>query len=124
LAYEVVVEQLKNDYSVAVTGAHIDQAAETLIQRRDTHIDSLRERLKEPRVIKVMDAVFSGAEGKVTISSDDRQYCIDLGLVTKKEDQSLRPSNNVVADVSVCQEIDELVCLKIDENPANLPKIG
>jgi hypothetical protein len=99
LAYEVVVKQLKNDFSIAITGNHIDQAAETLIQRRDTHIDSLLERLKEPKVIKVMDAVFAGTKGKVPVNSDDRQYCIDLGLVFKNNDQSLRPSNKIYQEV-------------------------
>jgi hypothetical protein len=45
LAYEVVVEQLKNNYFKVIDGTNIDQAAETLIQRRDTHMDSLLERL-------------------------------------------------------------------------------
>jgi hypothetical protein len=99
LAYEVVVEQLKNDYSKAISRPDIDQAAEILIQRRDTHLDSLLERLKEPRVISVMDAVFSGSKGKVPIDSDNRQYCIDLGLVTKNEDGSLRPANGIYKEV-------------------------
>jgi hypothetical protein len=77
----------------------MDQAAEILIQRRDTHIDSLLERLKEPRVIKVMDAVFAGTKGKVPINSDDRQYCVDLGLVVKNGDQALRPSNKIYQEV-------------------------
>jgi hypothetical protein len=50
LACEAVVKQLKNDYSTVIAGSNIDQAAETLILRRDTHIDSLLDRLKEPRI--------------------------------------------------------------------------
>jgi hypothetical protein len=99
LANEEIVGQLKNDYSKVIDGSNFDQAAETLIQRRDTHIDSLLVRLQEPRVIMVMDAVFSGSKGTVPINSDDRQYCIDLGLVVKKEDGSLRPANAIYKEV-------------------------
>ncbi|MDR3203185.1 MAG: AAA-like domain-containing protein, partial [Deltaproteobacteria bacterium] len=41
LADTVIVDELSNDFSVAITSEHIDQAAEILIKRRDTHIDSL-----------------------------------------------------------------------------------
>ncbi|MDR2456257.1 MAG: hypothetical protein LBE49_06670 [Deltaproteobacteria bacterium] len=51
LAFEAVTEILKNQYSEPVTGPIIDLAAGALIKRRDTHIDYLLERLREPRVI-------------------------------------------------------------------------
>lgn len=99
LAYEIIVEQLNNNYSNVITNINMDQAAETLIQRRDTHIDSLLERLNEPRVIEVMDSVFAGADSTVPVNSDDRQYCIDLGLVVKDNDHFLRPSNKIYQEV-------------------------
>jgi hypothetical protein len=118
LADEVVVDELKNDYTVTINGTHMDSAANVLIQRRDTHVDSLIERLKEPRVIKVMDAVFAGEKGKVPIKSDDRQYCIDLGLVVKNEDESLRPSNNIYAEVFsrvLADEVQYVLEVPIDQ---------
>ena len=33
-----------------ITAAHVDRAKEILIERQDTHLDSLAERLREPRV--------------------------------------------------------------------------
>ncbi|MDR0548549.1 MAG: ATP-binding protein, partial [Deltaproteobacteria bacterium] len=81
---EVVTKLLNKNYSKTITKDHIDEAAEILIQRRDTHIDSLLKRLTEPRVIKVMDAVFSGSLAS-TDNPDDRRYCLDLGLVTEQE---------------------------------------
>jgi hypothetical protein len=99
LARQIVQINLKNDYSVVITDLQVNRAAENLIDRRDSHIDSLLERLKEIRVIKVMDSVFAGTKGTVPINSDDRQYCIDLGLVVKNEDQSLRPSNKIYQEV-------------------------
>jgi predicted AAA+ superfamily ATPase len=85
LAYEAICEILKNDYSMAVTGEIIDQAATVLSNRRDTHIDSLRERLKEPRVARVMDSVFAGTMSYKSVTDEDRRLCIDLGLVVVNE---------------------------------------
>ena len=112
LAYEVIAGQLKYDYAKTVTGSNIDQAAETLIRRRDTHIDSLLQRLKEPRVVGVMDAVFAGTISTVPITSDDRQYCIDLGLVVKDDGQKLKLSNRIYKDAidrSITNEIQHVL---------------
>ncbi|MDR0550361.1 MAG: ATP-binding protein [Deltaproteobacteria bacterium] len=119
LAREVVTEQLNNDFSVTITKDHIDEAAEILIKRRDTHIDSLLERLKEPRVVKVMDFVFAGTKGKVAIDIDDRQYCIYLGLVVKNEDQSLRPANKIYQEVifrKITDQIEYTLTINQDKN--------
>ena len=40
---------------------HIAAAKELLIQRQDTHLDSLAERLREPRVRRVIEPMLAGA---------------------------------------------------------------
>jgi hypothetical protein len=65
-----------------------------------------------------MDAVFAGTKGKVPVNSDDRQYCIDLGLVVKNEDLSLRPSNKIYQEVFsrvITDEIQYALVLKQDK---------
>jgi hypothetical protein len=99
LAYEAVVRILNNDFSKAVTEEIIDEAAENLIKRRDVHIDSLLERLKEPRVARVMNAVFSGISLKASQYADDRRFCLDLGLVSLDENNNLRPANAIYQEV-------------------------
>jgi hypothetical protein len=108
LADAAIAKLLNNDYSTTITKDHIDQAAELLIQDRGTHIDSLLERLKEPRVINVMDAVFSGSMSSPSFNRDDRQYCIDLGLVTEDKNGLLRPSNKIYAEAMVRAITDEI----------------
>jgi hypothetical protein len=81
LAYEAVVEILLNNYSQPVTGQHIDQAADNLMNRRDTHIDSLLDRLSELRVSSVIESVIAGENLRYGLVDDDVQYCLDLGLV-------------------------------------------
>jgi hypothetical protein len=99
IAYEVVTNILNNDHNVPITANLIDQAANILINRRDTHIDFLLQRLKEPRVAKVMDSVFASTISNIPTSSDDRRYCIDLGLVVPNEKTLLRPANAIYKEV-------------------------
>ena len=100
LARECVEEILQNDYSKVITLNHINQAAENIMLRRDTHIDSLLERLKEDRVKKVVQPILLGKEVEVSLSDDDTQYCIDLGII-KKDRGKLLPSNPIYREVIV-----------------------
>ncbi|MEI7899003.1 MAG: ATP-binding protein [bacterium] len=98
LARECVEELLNNDFTQPVTGALIDQAAEDLLRRRDTHIDSLLERLKEPRVLKILEPVILGREEALDLLSDDCRYVLDLGIL-KQEKGILLPANPIYAEV-------------------------
>jgi len=97
---EIVTEILESDYSKSVTQEHVGQAVETIIQRRDTHIDSLLERLKEERVRKVVEPVLTGEEKGFDFTDDDYQYVLDLGLM-KNIKGVLKPSNPIYAEVIV-----------------------
>ncbi len=83
LALEVVDRMLKRDYTRPVIAAHFDEAAERLIQRCDTHIDSLVERLREDRVRRVVEPVLVGELPTVDLGSDDAVYVLDLGLLRR-----------------------------------------
>ncbi len=100
VAREVVVKILKNDVSQSPTRAHVDQAVETIIQRRDTHIDSLLERLKEERVQKIVEPLLVGETRGVDPLDDDCQYVLDLGLL-KESDGLLYFSNPIYSEVVV-----------------------
>jgi hypothetical protein len=78
LAY-VITEELLYQSQAPITTAHVEQAKEILIARQDTHLDSLAERLREPRVRQVIEPIMAGrALGDVP--SDDIQFVVDLGL--------------------------------------------
>jgi hypothetical protein len=98
LARECVEKFLKNDYAQPVTAELMDEAAEALLRRRDTHIDSLLERLKEPRVRRILEPVILGREPVESTLSDDCQYVLDLGLL-KREDRTFKPANPIYAEV-------------------------
>jgi hypothetical protein len=104
LANEVVNEPRENDRSWTIVGPDVDQAARTLILRNQTHFDSLRERLKEARVRRVIEAVLVGAKKfPEEISDDDVQYTLDLGLLKKNSlnAMSYQPSNPIYQEVII-----------------------
>ena len=78
-----------------VEAADVWKARETLIRRRDTHIDQLADKLREPRVRRVIEPLLSGGDGEYT--EEDRDYVRDLGLVAV--DPVLRIANPIYADV-------------------------
>ncbi|MCX6878462.1 MAG: hypothetical protein NTW21_32305, partial [Verrucomicrobia bacterium] len=82
----------------AVSPALIDEAAERLMGRRDTHLDSLLERLKEPRVRGVIEPVMTGGGGEIDRLGDDFEYVKDLGLV-KVTLGTISPANPIYATV-------------------------
>ena len=98
-ANEAIAEILNNDYSQPVTPTLIEQAVQHIMLRRDTHIDSLLDKLKEARVRRVLDPIIAGKES-TRLLSDDTQYCLDLGLI-KDGDTGLMPANKIYAEVII-----------------------
>jgi hypothetical protein len=98
IACEVIEQILHSDYTRAVTSEMVAQAIQTIILRRDTHIDSLLERLKEERVRNVIEPVILG--GYVDITTDDFYYARDLGLIRVTKEKT-EPANPIYAEVIV-----------------------
>ncbi len=70
------------DRSTTVTPRHVEAAKEALILRRDTHLDSLTERLRDPRVRRVIEPILAGEFPDQALPEDDIDYVKDLGLIT------------------------------------------
>jgi hypothetical protein len=94
---EIIVKILQSDYTQPVTASLVDEAIQTIILRRDTHIDSLLERLKEDRVRAVIEPMLVGEDffGRL---SDDYQYVTDLGLI-KDFENKIQPANPIYGEV-------------------------
>lgn len=75
-----LVEVVVPDRSVVITVDEIIKARQVLIGRMDTHLDSLAERLREPRVRRVLAPMIAG-EALPEVSAEDQRYLIDLGLL-------------------------------------------
>ena len=115
LAYETCFRgELAKDRSRPVTAADVLDARERLIQRRDTHLDQLTDKLREDRVRRVVEPLLVGGEG-FEATADDIEYVQDLGLVAR--DAPLRLANPIYAEV-VPRQLTWPTQLKIREDPA------
>jgi hypothetical protein len=96
---DLCVSDLVPDRAQPVTRAHAEAARERLILSRTTHLDSLAERLKEPRVARIVQAVVLGdAPYDIVYDSDDFQYVVDLGLIRRGPDGA-EPANPLYREV-------------------------
>ncbi len=84
LAQQITLTDV-TDREVTIDVEHIEAAKETLIQRRDTHLDSLLARLREKRVRGVMEPLLAGEYLEGDVMDDDIQLTEDLGLVVSGE---------------------------------------
>jgi molybdopterin-guanine dinucleotide biosynthesis protein len=98
IACEVIMEMLHSDYTQAVTAERVEEAIQTIILRRDTHLDYLLEQLKDERVKNVIEPVIIG--GYVDVTTDDFYYTRDLGLIRVTKEK-IEPANPIYAEVIV-----------------------
>jgi hypothetical protein len=93
-----MVQVLAPDPAIALTLDHVNQAKEILIQRQDTHLDSLAERLREERVRAIIEPMLAGQTLGDT-PNDDRQYLLDLGLLRRDPAGGLVIANPIYREV-------------------------
>jgi type II secretory pathway predicted ATPase ExeA len=93
-----IVEELVKDTAIAITMEHVNQATEILIQRRDTHIDSLTSLVREPRVKAILEPILAGRDlGDVPI--DDVEFLLDVGLCRIDESGNVAIANPIYREV-------------------------
>jgi hypothetical protein len=93
-----VVEVVLPDVTQEITIDHLQVAKETLIRRKDTHLDSLAERLREGRVRAIVEPMMAGQELNET-SSDDRDFLVDLGLLRRENGSGLAIANPIYREI-------------------------
>lgn len=67
------------DRTRTITAADVQEAREILIRRQDTHLDSLVDRLREPRVRAILEPMLAG-DPLGDVPEDDVRFILDLGL--------------------------------------------
>ena len=72
---------LDNDSTETVELRHVEQARETMIMARETHLDALAVRLEEPGVRGVIEPILTGETDLNLVQSEAFRQCLDLGLV-------------------------------------------
>lgn len=109
-----IVEELVTDPAQPITADAIDTAKEILIQRNDTHIDSLTSILREDRVRAVIEPLLAGQE-LGDVPQDDIQFLIDLGLCR------MSPAGGLIVANPIYQEVLPRVLSQTPQ--ASLPQI-
>lgn len=116
LAYEVCFKIKEGrDRSIPITAEMILTAKERLIQARVTHLDQLADKLREPRVQRVIEPMLAGLNLE-QMNPDDIQYLIDLGLC------KLEPSGRLVISNPIYQEVLPRILAFVPQ--ASLPHIS
>lgn len=93
-----LVEVLVCDRTEPITVEAVAQAQELIIQRQETHLDSLMKRLWEPSIRAVFEPMLSGDE-LGDIPEDDRQLLLDLGLVRRNPNGGLVVANPIYREI-------------------------
>jgi DNA polymerase III delta prime subunit len=101
LGYELTwKDRSARDRSTLITLSQYREARERLIYSRATHLDQLTDKLREPRVHRVISQILQAEEGDVVgerVSPDDYQYVEDLGLIQTRP--GLKISNRIYQEV-------------------------
>jgi hypothetical protein len=97
LANEIVAKILANDPTRPIHTGLVDEAKERLIAQRQTHLDSLADKLHEERVRRVVMAIISGEAPAFDAWDDAVRYCRDLGIITQSN--PIRFANPVYREI-------------------------
>jgi len=81
LANEIVGKMLRDDHTKPITPDLVDTARENLIAQRQTHLDSLVDKLREPRVRHLVMGIITGSSPQFDHFDDALLYCRDLGII-------------------------------------------
>ncbi|MDR1555830.1 MAG: hypothetical protein LBS88_02200 [Tannerellaceae bacterium] len=121
IAREVIVKILQSDYAKPVTAELVNEAIQTIILNRPTHIDSLLERLKEDKVRRIIEPMILGEEF-IQRDSDDFLYTRDLGLI-RVVNSLIEPANPIYAEVIIRKLSSEMQEALINPKyPYQLPR--
>jgi hypothetical protein len=100
LAYEVCFENKEaRDRTKPITVEMFKDAKESLILRRDTHLDQLIDKLKEDRVRRIIEPILKEGESIDQLQDDEAQYVIDLGLIARKANKELSIANEIYREI-------------------------
>jgi hypothetical protein len=75
---------LDADSTETVMRGHIHEARQQMIIARETHLEALTVRMRDPKVRYVLETLLTGTPDLKLSESDAFAFCLDLGLVTRE----------------------------------------
>jgi hypothetical protein len=97
---KVAVEELVTDTTRPILRADIERAKMLLIERQETHLDSLADRLRDPRIRAILEPMLAGAIPG-SLPPDDVRFAVDLGLIRMNEAGAFEVANPIYREVVV-----------------------
>jgi hypothetical protein len=94
-----IISEMAVPAPTPITADHVEEAKKRLIQARATHLDSLVDKLNDPRVRAIIEPMLTGLAPTTRPNPDDLQYVRDLGLLAP--DAPVRPANPIYNEVIV-----------------------
>lgn len=85
------------DRSQPIEAANVEAAAQELVRRQDTHLDSLAARLAEPRVRQIVAPMIAGDLAARAWPQDDVRFALDLGLL--RDENGLQIANPIYRQI-------------------------
>jgi len=82
-----------------VTLAHIEEARQQMILARETHLDALAVRLRDPGIRGVIEPILTGEPDPYLAESDAFRLCLDLGLVALERGRTPAIANPIYREV-------------------------
>lgn len=95
---KVCAEELVEAVTIPIDGEQVGAAKEILIQRRQTHLHQLADKLREERVRHVIEPMLAGGVLD-NVSPDDLDYVVDLGLAKQEVSGRLAIANPIYGEV-------------------------
>ena len=93
------VEKIHGErYVETITAEDMREAKEKIIRERGTHLDSLMERMKEPRVRGVVEPVMIGGMTDFDALPDDVKLVLDMGILVM-DGKVLKPANPMYSEI-------------------------
>ncbi|NES18397.1 MAG: ATP-binding protein, partial [Symploca sp. SIO3E6] len=93
-----IVEVILPESQQTIETNHVEQAKEILIQRQDTHLDSLASLLREKPVRAIIEPILAGQD-LGDIPNDDLRFLIDLGLCRMSSQGGLVIANPIYREI-------------------------
>lgn len=88
------------DLQQPIAAVHVEAAKELLIKRQDTHLDSLTDRLREPRVRALIAPMLAGTI-PASLPPDDVRFVTDLGLIRPVAEGGIEVANPLYREIIV-----------------------
>lgn len=82
LARQLVQHQIL-DRGTTIEADRLEAAKKDLIRRRDTHMELLASRLREPRVRRIIEPILAGKLLGADVTDDDLDFVQEVGLVAR-----------------------------------------